>query len=88
MSEIAAAAGRLVLSMQASIDGFVSSEIPGSRWQLWDWGPDWPWTADVRDQFNALFAGASGVLLSRPMISEGYLDHWHRTAEQHPEDPD
>ncbi|WP_433236458.1 dihydrofolate reductase family protein [Actinomadura nitritigenes] len=80
--------GRLVVSMQMSLDGCVGSDVAGSRWQLWDWGPDWPWTPDVRERFNELFASASGILLSRPMISEGYLDHWRGTAQQHPDDPD
>jgi dihydrofolate reductase len=79
---------RLVVQMQVSIDGYIGSDVPGSRWQLWDWGPDWPWTADVRARFNQLFAGAGGILLSRPMVTEGYLDHWRRTAEQHSDHAD
>ena len=79
---------RLIVQMQMSIDGYVSSDVPGAQWQLWDWGPDWPWTPDVRARFNALFASAGGILLSRPMAQEGYLDHWRRTAEAHPDDPD
>ncbi|MEV5709026.1 dihydrofolate reductase family protein [Actinoallomurus sp. NPDC052274] len=79
---------RLIVQMQMSVDGCVSSDVPRSRWQLWDWGPDWPWTPDARARFNELFASASGILLSRPMVSEGYLDHWRRTAQQHPNDPD
>jgi hypothetical protein len=78
----------LIVQMQTSIDGFVDSHVPGSRWQLWDWGPNWTWTADARAQFNALFASAAGILLSRPMASEGYLAHWRRTAEHYPNDPD
>ena len=46
---------RLIVQMQISIDGFVSSSIPGSTWQLWDWGPNWTWSADVSVHFNALF---------------------------------
>ncbi|WP_169317117.1 dihydrofolate reductase family protein [Actinacidiphila oryziradicis] len=79
---------RLIVQMQMSIDGFVDSDVPGSRWQLWDWGPNWTWSADARARFNALFASASGILLSRPMAGEGYLTHWRRTAEQHPDEPD
>jgi dihydrofolate reductase len=79
---------RLVVQMQMSVDGFVDSDVPGSRWQLWDWGPDWAWSADARIRFNALFACAAGILLSRPMVSEDYLDHWRRTAERHPDEPD
>jgi dihydrofolate reductase len=79
---------RLIVHMQTSMDGFVGSDVAGSTWQLWDWGPAWPWSADVRKRFNEVVGAASGILLSRPMISEGYLDHWRRTADQHPDDPD
>jgi dihydrofolate reductase len=75
---------RLIVQMQMSIDGFVASDLPASRWQLWDWGPNWPWTADARARFNTMFASAGGILLSRPMASEGYLAHWDRTAAHHP----
>jgi hypothetical protein len=77
---------RLIVQMQISIDGFVSSSIPGSTWQLWDWGPNWTWSADVSVHFNALFEGVRGILLSRPKLAEGYLDHWYRVADQHPDD--
>jgi hypothetical protein len=60
--------------MQMSIDGFVDSDVPGPRWRLWDWGPNWTWTPDARAQFNALFASAAAILLSRPTASESYLD--------------
>jgi len=79
---------RLVLQMQVSIDGYVDSAVPGSRWQLWDWGPHWPWTPDLRAQFNDRFATTAGIVLSRPMVDEGYLAHWGRTADQFPDDPD
>ncbi|GIH17110.1 dihydrofolate reductase family protein [Rugosimonospora africana] len=79
---------RLILQMQTSIDGYVDSELPDSRWQAWNWGPDWPWSAGLRSFFNRVFAQASGILLSRPMVDEGYLDHWRATAERHPGEPD
>jgi len=79
---------RLILAMQTSIDGLVDSSVPGAAWQQWNWGPDWPWSADLRASFNQLLAGAAGLLLSRPMADDGYLAHWARTAEQHPGDPD
>jgi dihydrofolate reductase len=78
----------LNVQMQMSIDGFVGSTIPGSTWQLWDWGPNWTWSSDVKAHFNAFFDGVRGILLSRPMLAEGYLDHWQRVADQHPDDPD
>ena len=79
---------KLVLQMQASIDGYVDSAIAGSRWALWDWGPDWPWTDDLRAHHNRRFADAGAIVLSRPMVNEGYLDHWARVADDHGGDPD
>jgi dihydrofolate reductase len=35
-----------------------------------------------------VFDSVSGVILSRPMVAEGYLGHWKRTAELRPDDPD
>jgi hypothetical protein len=32
----------LILQMQSSIDGYVESTVPGSLWQQWSWGSDWP----------------------------------------------
>lgn len=80
--------GRIVVQMQSSIDGFVGSDDPSSQWALWNWGPHWPWSADLRAQFNETFAGAAGILLSRPMAEEGYLDHWQRVAADNAKDPD
>lgn len=79
---------RLIVAMQVSLDGFVDSTVHDSRWQQWSWGPEWPWSADLRAAYNGLFASASGILLSRPMIDEGYLGHWARMAERHPGDAD
>jgi dihydrofolate reductase len=78
----------LILQMQTSIDGYVDSAVPGSRWQLWNWGPDWSWTPDLRTFFNEVLDGAAGILLSRPMIDDGYLHHWKAVAQQHPHRPD
>nr|WP_257019346.1 dihydrofolate reductase family protein [Streptomyces sp. TLI_235] len=60
---------RLILAMQTSIDGYVDSSLPDAAWQLWNWGPDWPWSEDLRASFNRLLAEASGILLSRPMAA-------------------
>ncbi|MCU1616326.1 MAG: deaminase, partial [Frankiales bacterium] len=79
---------RLILQMQTSVDGYVDSSVPTSRWELWTWGPDWHWTPDLRAFSNSVFTHASGILLSRPMIDEGYLDHWQDVAQQHPDEAD
>jgi dihydrofolate reductase len=78
---------RLTLQMQASRDGFVDGTA-GVPWALWDWGPDWTWSQDLRDEFNNTFDRVSGILLSRPMMEGGYLDHWTSIAEQKANDPD
>lgn len=80
--------GNLIVQMQTSIDGFVSSDDPLSRWQLWDWGPQWPWSSDVRDQFNETIGTATAILLSRPIAAGGFLDHWRQVALAQTIDPD
>ena len=72
----------LIVQMQASIDGFVDSEVAGSSWQQWDWGPESPWSQDLLEAFNSTIDAVAGILLSRPMVQGGYLDHWRAVAEQ------
>lgn len=79
---------KLILQMQVSVDGYVSAAAPGTNWQVWNWSDDWTWDAALRREFNATLARAGGVLLSRPMIEEGYLDHWTGVASRHPDDDD
>ncbi|MDT5015780.1 MAG: hypothetical protein QOD39_1940 [Mycobacterium sp.] len=79
---------KLILQMQVSIDGYVDSTVPGSRWQQWNWGDPWPWTPDLRADFNTALADAAGIVLSRPMVDDGYLAHWRQTGEDHPEHSD
>jgi dihydrofolate reductase len=79
---------RLILQMQTSIDGFVSSTRPDSPWLMWNWGSEWPWDRALRSSFNEVFEGAAGILLSPKMAREGYVDHWMRLGEQNSADPD
>jgi dihydrofolate reductase len=79
---------RLIVQMQMSADGFVSASDPEVDWQVWSWGPEWTWDADLKKDFNTVFASIGTILLSRQMVNEGYLDHWGRTAAAHPGDPD
>jgi dihydrofolate reductase len=74
--------------MQTSVDGYVSAAQEDLDWQVWNWGPDWNWDPALREYFNSVFDNVGTILLSRPMIEEGYLDHWRRTAEQHTGDPE
>lgn len=72
---------RLIVQMQSSLDGFVDTSLDGVRWQLWDWGPDCPWSPDLVGYFNEVVAGVSGLVVSRPLLEGGYLDHWQRMAD-------
>jgi len=78
--------GQLVLQMQMSVDGFVASATDAD-WQLWGWGDHIRWDAELRRDFNAFFERVDAILLSRPMIEGGYIDHWTRAANAHPADP-
>jgi dihydrofolate reductase len=78
--------GQLVLQMQISVDGFVASATHPD-WQLWGWGDDNPWDPDLRRDFNTFFEGVDAILLSRPMVESGYIDHWTRAANAHAADP-
>lgn len=70
---------RLVLQMQTTVDGRVASHEGGS-WQVWGWGDTWTWDEALKRDFNAAFASVGCILLSRPMVEQGYLDHWMRMA--------
>jgi dihydrofolate reductase len=78
---------RLILQMQMSVDGFVSSDGPLHDWTLWDWGPHCPWDDALKRRFNDTLAGIDTVLLSGPMADD-YIGHWTRMAEQRGDDPD
>jgi dihydrofolate reductase len=75
---------KLILQMQTSVDGYVSAQRDDLDWQVWNWGPDWTWDAQLKRDFNQIFAGIDTILLSSKMVEEGYLDHWSRAAT----DPD
>ena len=78
---------KLILQMQMSVDGYVAAVHPGLDWQVWNWGDPWPWDEALKRDFNAIFDSIGGILLSRKMAEEGYLDHWGRVAKRFPSDP-
>ncbi len=78
---------KLILQMQMSVDGYVVAANPGLDWQVWDWGHRWPWDQQLKNDFNAIFDSIDGILLSRKMAEEGYLDHWGKAAGNFPADP-
>ncbi|TGU89193.1 dihydrofolate reductase [Mesorhizobium sp. M00.F.Ca.ET.151.01.1.1] len=77
---------KLILQMQMSVDGFVGADAD-HLWQLWEWGDDNGWDAELKQDFNAVFAGIDTILLSRKMAEEGYLTHWGNAARKYPADP-
>ncbi|TPK71198.1 dihydrofolate reductase [Mesorhizobium sp. B2-4-15] len=77
---------KLILQMQISVDGFVGAN-EDHDWQLWEWGDDNGWDAQLKRDFNAVFAGIDTILLSRKMAEEGYLTHWGNAARKYPADP-
>ncbi|WP_285572771.1 dihydrofolate reductase family protein [Actinoallomurus iriomotensis] len=79
---------RLVVQMQTSADGHVEAADPAVQWQVWDWGQNWPWDDELKRDFNETFRAVDRILLSRKMVEEGYIDHWTRIAESHPDEPD
>jgi len=80
---------KLILQMQMSVDGFVGN-LPGDHisWQVWGWGDQWPWDPHLKSEFNGTVAATDTILLSRPMITEGYLDHWAAVAERNRDNPE
>ena len=77
---------KLILQMQISVDGFVGADAD-HPWQIWEWGDDISWDEELKQDFNAVFAGIDTILLSRNMAEEGYLSHWGNAAKKYPADP-
>ena len=78
---------RVIVQMQVSLDGYVAAADPDLSWQVWDWSGPPTWDSELSADFNAAFTGVTTILLSRAMITGGYLDHWAATARAHPDDP-
>jgi dihydrofolate reductase len=76
------------VQMQTSADGCVEAADPAVQWQVWGWGQNWPWDDELKRDFNETFRAVDRILLSRKMVEEGYIDHWTRTAESNPDEPD
>ncbi|RRH95948.1 deaminase [Mesorhizobium tamadayense] len=76
---------KLILQMQISVDGFVGADAH-HRWQLWEWGDESDWDAELKADFNAVFEAIDTILLSRKMAGEGYLNHWGNAARKFPQD--
>jgi dihydrofolate reductase len=74
---------KLILQMQASVDGYVGRPGEGPDWQVWDWGSEPTWTAALLTRFNQFFDEADCILLSSK-LAVGYIDHWTKMARQFP----
>ncbi len=51
---------KLILQMQMSLDGYVAAADPELDWQVWDWGDDWPWDAELK-RISMLFSAPSAA---------------------------
>ena len=78
---------KLILQMQMSVDGLEAANDPKIKWQLWDWGPKCPWDQNLKDDFNTIVESVDAILLSRPMVNAGYIDHSTEVEELYPENP-
>jgi dihydrofolate reductase len=77
---------KLILQMQMSVDGCMSSDTD-APWQVWDFNDPWTWDERLQQHFNTIFDTVGCILLSRKMAEEGYLEHWGRIAGKHADDP-
>jgi dihydrofolate reductase len=79
---------KLILQMQASVDGYVGRANEGPDWQVWDWGDKCPWDEKLKTAFNGFFEHADTILLSRKIVEGGYIKHWAEMAKKHPRTAD
>ena len=73
---------QLVLQMQVSVDGYVARRSQGPSWQVWDFGREMTWDAELSATFRATVEAADCILLSRKMAEGGYIDHWTAVARE------
>lgn len=73
---------KLKLLTQLSIDGFVSDAHEKTDWMIWNWGPEWTWDQELKNDFNSLHASVDCILLSRKMAEEGFIAHWTAVAQK------
>src|SRR5690349_13149677 len=74
---------KLILQLQTSIDGFISTVNGSMDWAVWDFSDHWTWDETLQNEFNRIFAGIGGIVLSGHMGAQGYIDHWTSMANNH-----
>lgn len=76
---------KLKLQIQLSVDGYLADENGKTDWMIWNWGPEWHWDQQLRNDFIALKSTVDGVLLSRKMAEEGFITHWASVPADSPQ---
>lgn len=71
---------KLILQTQMSVDGFIADTHGTIDWLVWDWGVDWNWDDDLKEDFNSTIASVDCILLSRKMAVGGFFAHWAEAA--------
>jgi dihydrofolate reductase len=71
---------KLKLVIQTSVDGYIADINGKTDWMIWNWGEDWTWDVALQQDFNDLKSAIGGVLISREMAVEGFIDHWANAA--------
>lgn len=77
----------LILQLQTSVDGFVARTDGSMDWTVWNFSDHWTWDAPLKNEFNRIFAGVGGIVLSGNMAAQGYIDHWSGMANAHKTEP-
>jgi dihydrofolate reductase len=77
----------LILQLQASVDGFVARTNGSMDWAVWNFSDHWTWDESLKNEFNRIFAGIDGIVLSGHMGAQGYIDHWTGMANEHKAEP-
>jgi dihydrofolate reductase len=67
---------KLKLQIQTSVDGYMADKNGKTDWMMWNWGPEWTWDDELKNDFIALKSTIDTVLLSRKMAEEGFIQHW------------
>lgn len=76
------AMGQLTLQVQMSLDGFIAGPNGETDWLVWDWGDEWNWDHELKDDFDRVIDATDCILLSRKLAEGGFITHWEQAAER------